>query len=100
MDNLTETANHAAIIGGWIKLDSGLDAVGGSVSKSGWTRATRWLGVHIDGSECTVGQGTADGTGKGETRIERNALGFLFGDGGLRQGNGRGGHCDGDEGVN
>lgn len=39
-------------------------------------------------------EGAADGASKSEAGIERNALGLLFGDGGLRQSNGGGSHCE------
>lgn len=33
--------------------------------------------VHIDGGKTTVGDGAADGTGKGEARVESKALELL-----------------------
>lgn len=41
-------------------------------------------------------EGTANGAGKSESRVESQALGLLLG-GGLRQNSGRCSHCDGDE---
>jgi len=38
--------------------------------------------LHIDGGETTVGDGTADGTGKGESRVEVESA-ELLGSGGL-----------------
>lgn len=66
--------------------------------------------LHIDGCESSVGDGTADGTGKGESRVEVDTAELLWGtlgldsllDGVQLAGASRGGwccrcvaHCDG-----
>jgi hypothetical protein len=82
LDDLAETANETAVVGDGVELDSGLDAVWGLWSAIGlvnWPGGARrtcasasdgWRLLHIDGGETTVGDGTADGTGKGESRVE------------------------------
>ena len=52
--------------------------------------------IHIDWSEGTVSDGTADGTSKSEPRVEVKAFRLVQGDG-LGHSNRRGSHCDGDE---
>jgi hypothetical protein len=53
LDDLAEAADETAVVGDGVELDTGLD--------------------DIDGGETTVGDGAADGTGKGETRVEGQA---------------------------
>jgi hypothetical protein len=48
--------------------------------------------IHIDWSEGTVSDRTADSTRKGEAGVEGKTLGLLLG-GDRRQGSGRGSHC-------
>lgn len=48
---------------------------------------------HVNRREGAVRHGAAQGTGKGETRVEVDTLGRLLGG----QSNRRGSHCDGDE---
>lgn len=50
LDDLLEATEETSVVGGGVKLDSGLD--------------------DIDGGETTVGDGAADGTSQGESRVE------------------------------
>lgn len=60
-----------------------------------------WKNVHIDGSQSTVGDGAAEGTGQGEAgvQVEAGAGGSRRGGGGLLDdgvdGRLSGGHCEG-----
>lgn len=47
--------------------------------------------IHIDGGKTTVGDGAADGTSQGETRVERESLELL----GLGESNLSSSHRDG-----
>lgn len=81
LNDLAETTNETAVVGDGVKLDSGLDAIQGVGSAIGLSIAllarrdavyARGTGrfLHIDGGKTTVGDGTADSTGKGESRVE------------------------------
>jgi len=81
LDNLAETTDETAVVGSGVELDTGLD--------------------DIDGGETTVGDGTADSTGKGESGVEGEARLLLGGlsldvldDGVDLGGSGRGSHCE------
>eukprot|EP01137_Pigoraptor_chileana_P017996 Opistho-2@76835 len=56
-DNLLEAIDHALVVDCGLELDAGLD--------------------DVDGSEGTVCDGAADGTGKGEAGVEVNSLGGI-----------------------
>jgi hypothetical protein len=82
LDNLAETTDETAVVGSGVELDTGLD--------------------DIDGGETTVGDGTADSTGKGESGVESKTSLLLGGlsldvldDGVDLCGTGRGSHCEG-----
>lgn len=79
LDDLAETTEETTVVGSGIKLDTGLD--------------------DIDGGKTTVGDGAADGTGKGEAGVESSAGELLLGlsdllDDRLDLGFRVGGHCD------
>lgn len=87
LNDLAEGAEHTLVVGGGVQLDLGLDAVQWSVRRSKQRDPGNGSDLHIDGCESTVGDGAADGTGKGETGDEVGALGALLGGSGSR-------HCD------
>lgn len=93
LDDLAETADHAAVVGGRVQLNLRLDArcqvSAGDNAKRRASRC-RWTGVasiHIDRGKATVRDGAAQGTSKSEARVEVSALG------GLLAYNSRGSHC-------
>ena len=88
LDDLLEAADETAVVGGRVELDAGLDAVNARVSKMRPLRMCLRMeshardgdgrgSLHIDGSETTVGEGAADGTGEGEARVEGDARELL-----------------------
>jgi hypothetical protein len=81
LDNLAEATDETTVVGSGVELDTGLD--------------------DIDGGKTTVGDGTADSTGKGESGVEGEARLLLGGlsldvldDGVDLGGSGRGSHCE------
>ncbi len=102
LDDFPEATDHAIVVGGRVELDAGLDAaeMGRVVSRPGghFGVVLAWdlglcraqspsldparsgkgspageIDIHINGGEGTVGDGAADGTGKGESGVETKA---------------------------
>jgi len=59
LDDLAETTDHTTVVGGRVKLDTGLD--------------------DIEGSSSTVGDGAADSASESEASVKVNALGRVSG---------------------
>jgi len=113
LDDLLEAADEAAVVGLGVELDAGLDAVMRVLAKCApWlchcmcAMEYRAQDLHIDGGKTTVGERAADGTGKGEARVESDTRELLGLSGldvlldsvelGAAGGGGRslGGHCE------
>jgi hypothetical protein len=95
LDNLAEAADHTTIVSGRVELDPGLHTREEVLVDGGWARDDGT--VHVDWSECTVGDGAAQCTSKSKTRVKIKTLGFLlYGRGALdRCSRGDGSHCEG-----
>lgn len=66
-DDLAETTDQATVIGRWVELDTGFDAVEALESHANGKGESN---LHIDRCEAAMGEGAADCAGKGEARVE------------------------------
>ena len=84
LDDLAEATDEAAVVGDRVELDTGFDAVQRYLSVTllrlfllvadvVLVVRENWRDLHIDGGETSVGDGTADGSGECESRIQVQA---------------------------
>ena len=81
-DDLSESTNETFVICDGIELDSCLDAedrLAICQEENNAIDRKSWQHLHIDGSETTVGNGTADCTSQGESRVELKTAELLWG---------------------
>ena len=91
LDHLAESANHAAVVGGGIKLDPSLDSTEMLLEEDTCRDGEH---LHVNRGEGAMSDGTAESTSNGEAGVEVDALwGFVLD---LLGGHGGGGSSSGD----
>lgn len=93
---MTETAKHTTVVCDGVELNPGFNAVEVSKLPNPIVELKLMDNIHINWSEGTMSDGTADSTSKSEARVEAKALRLFLG-GGLGQNSRRDSHYDGDE---